>query len=247
MSPVVGVLALPGAALLLAVALLVVPGPAAVARGRLAALGPAVVTPEQPSRVLPVAVTLLAGASVALLVGGVGGVLGGLVVAGVVHRLTTRLGRPAPERTDPLAVAGTMDLLAACLRAGLPLATASAVVAPSAPPRLAAALRQAAELLALGAEPAVAWAGAAADPASESLARMARRSARSGSSLAAGVAELAATARSQAQDRAAAAAERAGVLVTGPLGLCFLPAFVCLGVVPVVLGLAGPVLDGGLV
>jgi hypothetical protein len=28
-------------------------------------------------------------------------------------------------------------------------------------------------------------------------------------------------------------------LIAGPLGLCFLPAFVCLGVVPVIAGLAG--------
>ncbi|WP_460869090.1 type II secretion system F family protein [Rhodococcus aerolatus] len=169
------------------------------------------------------------------------------MVAGVVHRAVRRLGRPTEVAPDPLAVAGSLDLLAACLRAGLPLASAAGVVARSAPPRLASSLHRAAELLALGAEPAVAWSDAADDPASEGLARMARRSARSGSSLAAGVAELAATCRAQAQDAAAATAERAGVLVTGPLGLCFLPAFVCLGVVPVVLGLAGPVLHGGLV
>jgi hypothetical protein len=29
------------------------------------------------------------------------------------------------------------------------------------------------------------------------------------------------------------------VLITGPLGLCFLPAFLVIGVVPVVVGLAG--------
>ena len=45
---------------------------------------------------------------------------------------------------------------------------------------------------------------------------------------------------------ATAAAERAGVLIAGPLGLCFLPAFVCLGVVPVVAGLAGDVFGPGL-
>jgi hypothetical protein len=35
---------------------------------------------------------------------------------------------------------------------------------------------------------------------------------------------------------------RAGVWVLAPLGLCFLPAFVCLGVVPLVLGIAEGVL-----
>ena len=40
------------------------------------------------------------------------------------------------------------------------------------------------------------------------------------------------------------ASERASVLVAGPLGLCFLPAFVCLGVLPVVVGLADGMLPG---
>ena len=35
---------------------------------------------------------------------------------------------------------------------------------------------------------------------------------------------------------------KAGVWVLAPLGVCFLPAFVCLGVVPLVLGIAGNVL-----
>jgi pilus assembly protein TadC len=61
-----------------------------------------------------------------------------------------------------------------------------------------------------------------------------------------GLGELADTRRAEAQDHAAAAAERAGVAISGPLGLCFLPAFVCLGIVPVVIGLAGPVFGEGL-
>ena len=52
--------------------------------------------------------------------------------------------------------------------------------------------------------------------------------------------------RHDAAHTAAAAAERAGVLIAGPLGLCFLPAFVCLGIAPVVAGLAGQVLQSGL-
>ena len=48
-----------------------------------------------------------------------------------------------------------------------------------------------------------------------------------------------------AADAARAAAERASVLIAGPLGLCYLPAFVCLGIVPVVVGLAGDVLRSG--
>lgn len=35
-------------------------------------------------------------------------------------------------------------------------------------------------------------------------------------------------------------------MIAGPLGLCYLPAFVCLGIVPVVAGLAGDVLGSGI-
>ncbi|WP_176706946.1 type II secretion system F family protein, partial [Mycobacterium malmoense] len=114
------------------------------------------------------------------------------------------------------------------------------------------ALRRAADLLALGADPAVAWAATpdprdtAGDAHVEALLRLARRSAASGAALAGGVAELADQSRHDAAHAATAAAERAGVLIAGPLGLCFLPAFVCLGIVPVVAGLAGDVLQSGI-
>ena len=44
---------------------------------------------------------------------------------------------------------------------------------------------------------------------------------------------------------AGAAAQRASLLIAGPLGLCYLPTFLCLGIVPVVAGLAGDVLGPG--
>jgi pilus assembly protein TadC len=152
-------------------------------------------------------------------------------------------------RADPLAAAAAFDLLAACLRAGLPLAVAARVVAPTSPGTLGAALGRVADLLALGADPATVWrriARDAADADIQALARLAGRSARSGTALASALAELAGRCRDGVEDAAAARAERAGVLIGGPLGLCFLPAFVCLGIVPVVMGLAFHVLGGGL-
>lgn len=162
-------------------------------------------------------------------------------------------GRSSPSiagaEADPLGVASALDLLAACLRAGLPTASAAAAVAVEAPEPLATTLRRASDLLGLGADPATAWEQATAGQSDDSVtavARMARRSARSGAGLATAVAELAERRRGELEDAAAARAERAGVLIGGPLGLCFLPAFLCLGIVPVVIGLAGRVLQGGL-
>ncbi len=153
-----------------------------------------------------------------------------------------------PSAADPLDVASSLDLLAVCLTAGMAVPAAAAAAAPAAPPRLDALLRRAADMLALGADPSAAWADthSNADPHCESLLRLARRSASSGAALAAGVAELAEAIRHDAGDAARATAERASVLIAGPLGLCYLPAFVCLGIVPVVAGLAGDVLGSGL-
>uniref|UniRef100_UPI0021F3AD1E type II secretion system F family protein n=1 Tax=Mycolicibacterium fallax TaxID=1793 RepID=UPI0021F3AD1E len=113
--------------------------------------------------------------------------------------------------------------------------------------RAAARRRGAADLLALGADPLgrTDRAHRADEPSCADLLRLARRSASSGTALAQGVTELADRVRQDARHRGAAAAERAGVLIAGPLGLCFLPAFVCLGIVPVIAGLAGRVLGSG--
>jgi pilus assembly protein TadC len=149
---------------------------------------------------------------------------------------------------DPLAAASSLDVLAACLRSGMAVSTAASATAPSAPDPLAAALNRAADLLALGAEPATAWTNPAgpSDDTADALLRLARRSASSGAALAQGVAELADQSRHGAADAATAAADRASVLIAGPLGLCYLPAFVCLGIVPVVAGLAGDVFGSGI-
>lgn len=147
-------------------------------------------------------------------------------------------------------MASSLDVLAVCLAAGMAVSAAAAATAQSAPPRLGRVLRRAAELLALGADPAVAWSAppepaGSIDTQTDALLRLARRSAASGAALAEGIAGLAAQARQDATHAANACAERSAVLVAGPLGLCFLPAFVCLGIVPVVAGLAGDVLQSG--
>ena len=156
--------------------------------------------------------------------------------------------RPAAD--DLLAVAATLDVLAACLRSGMTVSAAASAVAGSAPRPLAEVLQRGADLLALGADAGRAWADTddrneTDAPHVRAFLRMARRSAASGAALAQGVEELGIALRADAADAARARAERASVLIAGPLGLCFLPAFFCLGIVPVVAGLAGDVLRSG--
>jgi pilus assembly protein TadC len=178
-----------------------------------------------------------------------------LVVTDDRWRLRERAGAvvrvaPTPPRTaaDPLAVAAALDVFAACLQSGMAVGTAAAATAPTAPRPLSDVLDRAAELLTLGADAALAWADSGtSDRHVDALTRLARRSAASGAALATGVAELADQSRRDAGDAATATGERASVLIAGPLGLCYLPAFLCLGVVPVVMGLARDVLDTGVV
>lgn len=169
----------------------------------------------------------------------------GLIVAAALGPpsalLLKRLDVASKRRPDrrrrgvPLSV----DLLACVLRAGLPVDAAIAVVAPTADPRTSAELRQVAGLLRLGADPAAAWHGLIDDPVLGGVARTARRSAESGIRLADGLERLARELRTQARAAAEARAQRVAIWAMVPLGLCFLPAFVCLGVVPVVIGLLG--------
>ncbi|MBA0047701.1 type II secretion system F family protein [Mycobacteroides sp. LB1] len=149
-----------------------------------------------------------------------------------------------------LGMAFSLDVLGVCLRSGMPVATAALVVTASAPPELARILSRAGEMLALGAPASAAWTdtGSPADLGYEqrrALTRLARRSADSGAVMADGIASLAVQCRRDAVDSAVATAERAGVLIGAPLGLCFLPSFVCLGIVPVVMGLSRDVFISG--
>jgi pilus assembly protein TadC len=229
------------AALALAVAVLVRPGRALVA-ARVAGLRTTAAVPATPCPGSPL--PLIAGAGVALLPvvlgGGAAGLVLGLPLGFAVLTGGRRLLRRAPRARapDPLQLASCWDLLAACLRGGLPVPAAVQAIAGQAPPRAADALGRTAELLALGADPVAAWAPALAEPLTAELARGARRSARSGAALATVAEGLAARVRAAGDDLAEARAQRAAVAVTGPLGLCFLPAFLCIGVAPVVIGLA---------
>ncbi len=184
---------------------------------------------------LAVSSLVLLGAVLFGLVAGllVGAVLGPLA-AGAVARLAARRSHSVP---DP-ALAFTLDLAAAALRAGQPVGAAVALAAPAAAPLVTVALLQVAGLLRLGADPIEAWALISDDPTLGAVALAARRSSNSGARLAAGWEQLAADLRAELSAAALARAQRAGVWAMAPLGLCFLPAFVCLGVVPTVIGVA---------
>ncbi|MGI9062566.1 MAG: type II secretion system F family protein [Pseudonocardiaceae bacterium] len=228
--------------LLCATAVLVAPG-AAGPRSRLRArnASAADAAPDRPARWLPPLAGLACGAAVAVLAGGAAGAVLGPAVgaAALVAARRVLAGPHSSAPVEPLALAGAWDLMAACLVAGLPVALAVRAGAEALPGVAGTAVRRTAELLALGSDGEQAWQPALECPDTARFARAARRSGRSGAALSTALAVLATEVRAGAREQAEARAQRAGVLITGPLGLCFLPAFLTLGVVPVVIGLAG--------
>jgi pilus assembly protein TadC len=188
---------------------------------------------------------LLAGGAalaVGLLVGGPTGVLAGGVAAVAGERVLRRA-VPDARRTTRTALLRDLpaacDLLAVCMAAGVPVSGALAAVGEADPGPVGGQLRRVAALYRLGAEPHRAW-----EDVPDELAGLGRtliRAGESGSAVVPALRSLAADGRATARHEAEAAVGRAGIQVLAPLGACFLPAFLCLGVVPLVLGIAADV------
>ncbi|MEV0776348.1 type II secretion system F family protein [Streptomyces sp. NPDC050433] len=184
------------------------------------------------------------------LVGGVAGLLVGFAGAyGVGRWLRTR--KPdADAGTDaamgeaarqlPLAA----DLLAACVSAGAGPREAAEAVGESLGGPVGERLVSTAAALRLGGEPVETWGRFGEIPGAAELARCLERAGSTGAPAAEPVSRLADGLRADRARRAAARAGRAQVLITAPVGLCFLPAFLAVGVAPVVIGLATGLLRG---
>ena len=181
-----------------------------------------------------------AGLAVGVLVGGGPGA--GLAIGVTVGAERLLRTRGADERGGTVLVRelpAACDLIGVCLSAGVPVARALAAVGEAMPPPVGPELRGIAALYRMGADPRRAWADVPAELAG--LGRVLVRAGESGSTVAPALRALAADSRSAAGAATEAAVHRAGVWILAPLGLCFLPAFVCLGVVPLILGIAGDV------
>lgn len=175
--------------------------------------------------------------AVGLLIGGIVGVVAGLVSLMVAERLLRRVESPA-TRLERVRARGDLpfatDLLAAALRTGAPPDRAAIVVGEAVGGPVGTRLTLVGRALRLGASPRDAWAHLADLPGGRRLSRVAARSADRGTALTQALERQAADLRVAKAAAAEASARRVGVLVVLPLGVCFLPAFVLMGVVPVV-------------
>ena len=210
-------------------------------------LPPSVVPPRPRTAarpgVRPVAVVGVALAAW-LVVGGVAGMVAAVVAGlGARHVLaqaessTSRREREEVERSLPHVVA----LFASTLRAGAEPVSGLARVCAAMPGPTAERLAPIVERSRWGASGADAWDTLARDPALAPLARAMVRSQASGASVVQAVERLADELERESLGRAEDAARKVGVSAAVPLGVCLLPAFLLLGVVPTVASLFGSV------
>jgi Flp pilus assembly protein TadB len=182
----------------------------------------------------------LAGTAAASLVGGLLGLVAAALTAAGCWRAIGRT-EPAGVRREREELRRELPhlvrLLAGALAAGAAPVVAVQTVADAMPGPGGARLARAAALLRLGSDPVAAWAGLADEPALAPLGRAMARGQASGASVVASVErlgdELARAARADAEDRA----RRVGVKAAVPLGVCLLPSFLLIGIVPLVGGL----------
>ena len=179
-----------------------------------------------------------------LFVGGLPGVVAGMVAALVARRMlagveapSTRRDREEAQRTLPHLI----DLFASTLRAGAEPAAGLARVCAALPGPAAERLLPVVERSRWGAGGVDAWESIAGDEVLAPLARTMVRAQRSGASVVQAVERLADELQGESRARAEDAARRVGVAAAIPLGVCLLPAFLLLGVVPTVASLFGTV------
>ena len=184
--------------------------------------------------------SVLAGVAVASFVSGPSGAAAGVVSTVVTWWLIGRT-EPAGERRRRRAaerdLPGLVQLLAAALETGCDVAEALRLVCAACPGSAADTLAKVPPRLALGLPPARAWQPVLDDVRLAPLGRALVRAGRSGASVTHEVArladELARTSRATVEERARSVGVKAAV----PLGLCLLPSFVLVGVVPLVVSL----------
>lgn len=197
--------------------------------------------PARRSRLLAV----LGGLAVAVVLGGWIGACAGAAATAVLVVALPRI-EPTARRRERIRAAAdlplTADLLAATLRTGAPPERAAGSVGEAIGGPVGVRLVRVARALRVGVPADQAWAALADLEGTERLVRAAVRSADRGTALAPTLDRLADELRAARETAAEAAARRVGVLAVLPLGLCFLPAFLLAGVVPVVVAVLGDVL-----
>lgn len=186
-------------------------------------------------------VTAAVGAAVAVLLvvpGPAGVALAALVAAAVGWR--SRSWESAASRRRRARLEGELphvvDLMTAALAAGAAPTTALALVAEVVDEAMAAELRPWTTRLHLGTDPVTVWSAMARHPQLGRLGATLQRAAESGAPVAAALLRLSEDLRSRRRAAVDERVRQVEVRAAVPLGVCLLPSFVLVGVVPLVAG-----------
>lgn len=182
----------------------------------------------------------LAAIGALVLVGGRAGPPAALVAALVTWTVIGRAETPDVRRRREAVrrdLPHVVDLFAATLRAGAAPADGIALVCAALPGPAADRLAGVAARLALGLDPGQVWSALADDPHLGRLGRTLARAHTSGAPVVAAVERLADDLARSARADTEELARAVGVKAALPLGLCLLPAFVLIGIVPLVVAL----------
>jgi Flp pilus assembly protein TadB len=177
-----------------------------------------------------------------LLVGVPAGILVGAAVGLGVRLVVPRLQSETDRRREHLVARQAplvVDLLAACLASGAAVEDALEASARAVGEPTSDLLLTATAALRLGADPLAVWRTVGQLDQLGGLARAAARSHETGAPLAELLPRVADDVRSRYRAQVEARTRTAGVRLMAPLGIAFLPAFVLLGVVPVVASWVG--------
>lgn len=180
---------------------------------------------------------LLTPVAAVVLLGPVTGLLVGAALVPVVHRSVSRLETSGSRRRAARVEADlpvALDLVVAALVAGRPPVTALALAADATDGPLGDDLDVVAGRLAVAADPDAVWSGLADDPVLAPVGRAFRRAASSGMPVSDVVRGVADELRRERSARLRERSQRVGVRTAAPLGLCFLPAFFLIGIVPTI-------------
>lgn len=182
---------------------------------------------------------LLAGVGGWAMLGGALGVGGGVVAAFLAGAVLSKDEPPSAVRrreelTEDLPVA--VDLLGACLEAGAAPQNALRTVADALGGAVAEELRLVQHRLDLGMDPREVWRAVGSHPQLGPLGRAVGRAHETGAPVGRAVHLLAEELRERARADVETRARSIEVKAAAPMGLCLLPAFVVLGVVPMVVG-----------
>lgn len=186
-----------------------------------------------------VLIGLAAGLAAGLLIAGDAAPVAGLAVAVCTTIALGWLPREDPaQHTLRRELPDALDLISVCVEAGAPTVLAIDVVAGVSPQGTADLLETVSARLRIGTPATQAWAVLAEHPVWGGVARDLARSARSGTSVASALRVHADEARRRRHELAITRARAVGVKSVMPLMLCFLPAFIAVGVIPIIAGLA---------